>query len=270
MKSSRHLNISRKPKPHSSDAATSSVGTCRSCSRAITDSTTPIATAIAEHFDHERAPSPPPPSRVWNWRQHMKHNRRQHEELHRRAVKDHAQERPAVIEHHHFVNHRQFEMRVGIVDRDAAVFGQQHDEQPGRRPAPAMRSEAHAEATVSGERSIGVRLNDPDSLASTRNARNSAGSEKQANVTSRAAPIPSKDEPVSSAADVVKNRAKPEQIREQNQIAGESDGRMQTAQAEQAIRRSEPPPASPAAPARNTHVVVVLKTIPLRISRARS
>src|SRR4051812_35080508 len=80
------------------------------------------------------------------------------------------------------------------------------------RPAATRTSDATgkpARETVKGARSIVVRLNEPESLASTRKARNNAGSEKQAKVTSRAAPIPSNDEPVSSAAVVVKKRARP-------------------------------------------------------------
>src|SRR5712691_7046399 len=66
-----------------------------------------------------------------------------------------------------------------------------------------------AHDVIAGAFSIGERESDPDNFASTRKARNNAGSEKHANVTPRAAPNPSNDDPVSSAADVVKNRASP-------------------------------------------------------------
>ncbi len=49
----------------------------------------------------------------------------------------------------------------------------------------------------------------PVARARTRRQRKSAGSARLANVTSRAAPIPSNGEPVSSAASAVKKRARP-------------------------------------------------------------
>ena len=50
---------------------------------------------------------------------------------------------------------------------------------------------------------------EPDSLARTSRPRKNAGSARQAKVTSRAAPIPSNGEPVSRAAEAVKNRPRP-------------------------------------------------------------
>ncbi len=51
------------------------------------------------------------------------------------------------------------------------------------------------------------RESDPVARANTTKHRKSAGSAMLAKETSRAAPMPSNDEPVSSAASAVKNRA---------------------------------------------------------------
>ncbi len=110
---------------------------------------------------------------------------------------------------------------------------------------------------------------DPDSLARTSSPRNSAGSARHAKVTSRAAPIPSKAEPVSRAADAVKNRPRPSRyasrikspVNETGAVALAS-GMSSTASA--AVTRPT------TGPARNTQVVVVLKTDPLRKSLMRS
>ena len=50
---------------------------------------------------------------------------------------------------------------------------------------------------------------EPESFASTNSPKKKAGSARQANVTSRAAPMPSNGEPVSRAAVVVKKRPRP-------------------------------------------------------------
>ncbi len=50
---------------------------------------------------------------------------------------------------------------------------------------------------------------EPERLASTTNPSNSPGSASAEKVASRAAPMPSKAEPVSSAARMVKNRPRP-------------------------------------------------------------
>ena len=57
--------------------------------------------------------------------------------------------------------------------------------------------------------SIVPSVSEPERRASTISARKRAGSERQAKVTSRDAPMPSKAEPVSSAAAVVKKRPSP-------------------------------------------------------------
>src|SRR5207244_2034870 len=57
-----------------------------------------------------------------------------------------------------------------------------------------------------GASSIGQSESERDSLAITRRPKKSAGSASEAKLTSRAAPIPSKAEPVSRAAEAMKNR----------------------------------------------------------------
>ena len=54
----------------------------------------------------------------------------QHKQLERGAVQDHREGGSAVIQHHDLMDHGQLQVGVGIVERDAAVFGQQHDEHP--------------------------------------------------------------------------------------------------------------------------------------------
>ena len=57
--------------------------------------------------------------------------------------------------------------------------------------------------------SMPEREKEPEARASTRRPKNRAGSARQEKVASRALPIPSKAEPVSSAAAMVKNRPRP-------------------------------------------------------------
>ena len=44
---------------------------------------------------------------------------------------DEALAHAPVVEHHHLVDHRQLQMRVGIVHGDAAILRQKQHEQPG-------------------------------------------------------------------------------------------------------------------------------------------
>ena len=53
--------------------------------------------------------------------------RAEQEQLQRRAVEDEAESRPAVVEHHDLVDHRELEVRGRVVDRDAAVLDQHED-----------------------------------------------------------------------------------------------------------------------------------------------
>jgi hypothetical protein len=57
--------------------------------------------------------------------------------------------------------------------------------------------------------SMPLKERDDDNRTNTRNAKNIAGSVRTAKVSSRLEPIPSKAEPVSRAAAVVKNRERP-------------------------------------------------------------
>ena len=77
-----------------------------------------------------------------------------------------------------------------------------------KSPVKSRRSEAPVAPQIAGVTwcSIGVRLMVPESLVRVIRAKNRVGSARQEKVTSRAAPIPSKAEPVSRAATVVKKR----------------------------------------------------------------
>ena len=54
----------------------------------------------------------------------------QHEQLKCRGIMNDRQCRAAVVKHHYLMDHGQFQVGIRIVERDAAVFGQQHDEHP--------------------------------------------------------------------------------------------------------------------------------------------
>ena len=96
-----------------------------------------------------------------------------------------------------------------------------------------------------------------------------AGSASNANVTSRLAPMPSKLEPVSSAAMTVTNRAKP------SRYASTTRSPLKASGAANPPSGTSPVATAAAArpttgPARKTHDVVRLYTAPLRSRRARS
>jgi hypothetical protein len=79
--------------------------------------------------DRARDEQEPVGPRVGRERQQgAEHERREQEQLDRSAVDDHAERGSAVVEHHDLVDHRELEVRVRVVERDAAVLGQQHDE----------------------------------------------------------------------------------------------------------------------------------------------
>ncbi len=171
----------------------------------MTDSTTPIPTRDrADARDEEQ----PVEQRIAQreGQDQVQEQGRQQEQLHRRAVQHETEERPAVIEDHHLVDHRELEVRVGIVDGNPRILGEQHDEQGDGDEEERRRRRGRAAERVIGAWNIGVRLSEPEKRTSTTNAMNSAASARQANETSRAAPMPSKAEPVSSAAAVVKKR----------------------------------------------------------------
>src|SRR5579872_2148467 len=117
--------------------------------------------------------------------------------------------------------------------------------------------------------SISASFNDPDRLARTRNPRNNAGSARQAKVTSRAAPMPSNGEPVSSAAQAVKNRPNPSKYAKSNTSPVNEIGALGPTRG-----ISNPASATVAnpttGPARKIQVVVVLITEPLRKSLTKS
>ena len=117
---------------HSRNAVVSSSGTRRNASRASSDSTNPTPTVTA------RTPAASAPaaasgvsSPIGSTASRQQHGEKQ--ELHGRAMQNHGERRPAVVQHHDFVDHRQLQMRVGIVERHAAVLRQQHGEQARRQ-----------------------------------------------------------------------------------------------------------------------------------------
>ncbi len=59
------------------------------------------------------------------------HQRGEDEEFQRRSVENGTEGGAAVIEHHHLVDHGQLEVGIRIVERDAAVLGEQDDEERG-------------------------------------------------------------------------------------------------------------------------------------------
>ncbi|OPZ23232.1 MAG: hypothetical protein BWZ02_03288 [Lentisphaerae bacterium ADurb.BinA184] len=79
------------------------------------------------------------------------HERGEEPQFQRRAIQDERQVRPAVVEDHDLVDHGQFEVRVGIVRRHTAVLDQGHHCEGGRRqpePQPGL--------SPRGGRQIGV------------------------------------------------------------------------------------------------------------------
>src|SRR5713101_9751925 len=118
---------------------------------------------------------------------------------------------------------------------------------------------------VTGPASMPARLREPEDRARTSRPRKIAGSAKQAKVTSRAAPIPSNDEPVSRAAHAVKNRPRPSKYA--NRITSPSNEIGALPWAKGTTSAPMPTVTRPTTgPARNTQVVVGLKTEPFRKS----
>ena len=131
------------------------------------------------------------------------------EQLQRRPVEDHAERRPAVVEHHDLVDHGQLQVGVRVVERDAAVLGQQRRRTVQPRPGPAWAPACPQAVPMPGAEHAGQRQRAAELARATSRPRKNAGSARHAKVTSRAAPIPSNAEPVSRAAAAVKNRPRP-------------------------------------------------------------
>ena len=101
----------------------------------------------------------------------------------------------------------ELEVGGGIVDGDACVLRQgDGQERHGREQ---QRRALGVPDPGSSARSMPESESEPVARTRTTRHRNSAGSANEAKVTSRAAPMPSKDEPVSSAARAVKKRPRP-------------------------------------------------------------
>ena len=110
---------------------------------------------------------------------------------------------------------------------------------------------------------------EPERRVSASIPKRSAGSARAENVTSRAAPIPSKGDPVSMAAVATKNRASAKTPTKRIMSPGNEShagrparGRRSSATSGATTERT--------GPARNTHVVVRLTTNPLPKSLTRS
>ena len=128
----------------------------------------------------------------------------EHPELQRSAVLDVGEVDAAVVQHHDLVDHRQLQVRVRIVDGDARVLREEHDEQGD---GGEDRTAAHAREARRMPRSGSPQSEMlPRTRAIAASPRRRAGSASEENHASRLAPMPSKAEPVSSAAVMVKNR----------------------------------------------------------------
>ena len=115
----------------------------------------------------------------------------------------------------------------------AAVLHQQHHEeadqdqpQRGRRRSVHSRRQGGPEHAVAGK----VRRR---ARASTMKAKKTVGSARQEKVTSRAAPIPSKLEPVSRAAAGGEKACQAEEVDEEDQVAAEGDRGRQAAEGDE-------------------------------------
>ena len=257
------------PNADSRHAATRRIGTCVSRRRAIVDSTTPTTTATTNMPASEHRPVTATDIPVAGGSARRTIKAPKSKQFQRRTVEDHAEGRAAVIEHHHLVDHRQFQVRVRIVERDPAVLRQQDDE-PAQQHQGERSRRRSSSARRGARRASPARVNWPESFASTSSPRKNAGSARQANVTSRAAPIPSNGEPVSSAAEAVKNRPRPSRYASRIRSPVNEIGALGVAQRNQEQRRKPPSPGLTTGPARNTQVVVVLKTEPFWNSLIRS
>ena len=133
---SRHSSVTARPGrtgrpgrwPPGPTRRRETAGTRGSRRRAITDSTTPTATASDELAAEQKQNARPAACRR-NRQEHVDEQRADHEQLDGAAVEDEREVRAAVVEHHDLVDHRQLEVRVRIVDGDARVLREQHDEE---------------------------------------------------------------------------------------------------------------------------------------------
>ena len=132
-----------------------------------------------------------------------------------------------------------------------------------------MEALAFCQAAAPPGSSILVSDNEPDIRVRASMPKRSAGSARAENVTSRAAPIPSNGEPVSSAAAATKNRASENTPtkRIMSPVNERTAGRPPRGSRSAATTGAT---TDRTGPARNTHVVVRLTTKPFRRSFARS
>ena len=169
-------------------------------------------------------------------RQHADHDRRRrgaggdagrHEEIHqqreieqlldRRGPLHQREVRPCVFEDHGFVDHRQLEVRGGIVDWNASRLGDDDDEEAGegedvgRVEGQALRARAYRTSTP--------RFSEPAASAEVNSPSISAGSARAAMVMSRLAPMPPNGLPVSSAAVASAKRPERERAHQQEDAA---------------------------------------------------
>ncbi len=115
-------------RPDRAAAPTSNCGTRIIRSRAIVDSIIPTKIAKAS-MPANATPTSTITLPVATGTTRPDDQRAEHPDLQGRAVQDEREVRPAVVEHHHLVDHRQFEVGIGVVDGNARVLGQEDDQQ---------------------------------------------------------------------------------------------------------------------------------------------
>ena len=67
------------------------------------------------------------------------------QQLQRRGELDQRQMPAGIFQHHRLVHHGELEVRRRVVDRDARVLGERHDDQRDQRRAPATRAGRRSE-----------------------------------------------------------------------------------------------------------------------------
>ena len=230
------FHAASKANRQSRNAVVSSNGTRRKANRASSDSTSPTPTATTS-----TAPISAPAaasggsSPMGNTASHQQHCEDQ--KLQRRAVQNRRQRRPAVIQHHDFVNHRQFEVRVRIVERHAAILREQHREQ-------SRRQQRRARARADGA-SIVVSDTLPLCTPSVSNAvMIAASAENRVAHFARGAHAFEGRTGVERRARRAESRQR-EQINEQQRIAAKRQRRAGRTRAATATPRRPPPPTRP-------------------------
>jgi hypothetical protein len=125
-----------------------------------------------------------------------------------------------IFQHHRLVDHGEFEMGGRVVDRDARVLGDRHDDQRDQRE-PERDAQAHLRRQH--ERAIVDSWVEPATSARTKMIMIMAGSASEAIMTSRLEPMPPKLVPISMPASARKKRALAEQGDDGDQVGGPAE-----------------------------------------------